>query len=85
MEWFDAPEAIKYVQFDDEGNADQINKDGQSLSALLATTSIENNRTVSPMELPQPNLSNGSNSHIMSIAAKEIQEAVKDLDITRQV
>ena len=51
MEWFDAPEAIKYARFDEE----------------------------------TPPTKKESSSYIISIAAREIQEAVKDLDITRQV
>ena len=51
MEWYDAPEAIKYARFDEEA----------------------------------PPTKRESSSYIISIAAREIQEAVKDLDITRQV
>ena len=76
--------------------ASQSQQQQQSFSLLpgAETTAMDNNRAVSPMELPSgggqqqlpPAAGGGNNSsHILSLAAKEIQEAVKDLDITRQV
>lgn len=69
QEWYDAPEARKYVHFDEQGAGSQN----------LYPPSVGRG------DSPRDDLSQRVQSHIISQAAWEVQEAMKDLDITRQV
>ena len=70
------------MKFDEEGNSTGVNP-----GTLKPLSEVDQQGGS-----PQPEMSNGGGggggggtSHIASMAAKEIQEALKDLEITRQV
>jgi hypothetical protein len=98
MEWHDAPEAIKYVKFDENESDNttttttiQLNNETEIHHQLYHHQPTMYDKTspstldITKIDITEEPVSTTNNSHILSIAAREIQEAVKDLDITRQV
>lgn len=72
IDWFDAPDSIRYARFDDE--TQEIQSPG--LEKPVGSTSPSNMSNSS---------SNTNCSHLISFGFREVQEAMKELDIASQV
>ena len=86
IDWFDTPEAIRYVCFDDEGTtgADDALHSPLSLPPPHKH-SVVKRTTVESSDTPPSTTSGATSHHLISFGLKEIQEALRDLDIASQV
>ena len=86
IEWFDLPEAAKYIKFEPStpsSRAETSNENGQ-----LRVPSVKHTLSpsqYSPSGTPQTSLSQKAMAHINSLALREVQDALKDLEIMEQV
>lgn len=89
IDWFDTPEAIRYVCFDDEGTTagtdDALHSPPLSLPPPHKQSSVGKRATVESSDTPPSSTSGATSHHLISFGLKEIQEALRDLDIASQV
>ncbi len=89
IEWYDHPDMVKYLVFEEESVSASSRKSPAAKNSMSPSVAkhVMSPSVHSPAGTPQPSApsSKPTRAHLNSLAQREAQEALRDLEITNQV